>query len=346
MTTTFWQRWFPEDRETVRQRYIDSKKAQANQPSFTTPIPHHTPPTQPAVQLVSPTEEVTNSAARLNVTPLYLAVLRRDVPLITKLLHHPRTVQRDLHTHCTPNTKSILPFGIRRLPQLPTTPLELAVALDDVEVVQLLMDHGATLHIPPQLSLDQLAARSAAGVCAEDRCGGQEEEEEQADAAVDQRVVGGVGLTNSTNNTTAPADLTVAAAGFTLSRDSANPPAPPTATSNSRVGSVTSQNPSVTTPSVTNPSVTSRTRSTLSVPRGKGQLSALDDLGLGDGFMEDEEVQRTLRWREYEAALLIHANPAIVEALLRYGALLCAAEYWCGFCFVLLCIGVVFALSC
>lgn len=236
MTTggSFWQSWFPEDRETVRQRYLATRAAN-DQPSFTG-APKQTVATPAAVQLVNPIEELTNSATKLGVTPLYLAVLRHDVPLATKLLQRPKLASEQVAAHCLPNNKSMLPFAVRRLPQLPSTALELAIALDDLPMVQLLMRHGALLHVPKQLSLDQLADRS---------------------------------LSTETN----VCDTTPTSPSFSQRR---------------------------------------------SLCRGGQQLGALDSLGFSEQFLQDEQVQHTLEWRDYEAALLTQASPGIVEALLRW----------------------------
>lgn len=248
MTTTFWQRWFPEDREAVRERYLATKKAASPkssllattripEPSFTGAAPQRkvTGAQPPTVQLVSAVEEITSSAAKLGVTPLYLAVLRQDVPLATKLLQRPKVACEDIHAHCIPHNKAVLPFSVRRLPQLPTTALELAIALDDEAMVSLLMRHGALLQVPKQLTLDQLADRS-----------------------------------------------------FTQAEAPVSPSSAPI----------------------------SRKHSGLAVARSS-RLGAFDSLGLPEAFLEDDEVQRTLAWRDYEAALLTQASPGIVEALLR-----------------------------
>ncbi len=148
--------------------------------------------------------------------------------------------------------------------------------MDNVEIVRLLMDHGVTLRIPHQLSLDQLAARSAVACNDEQKSVsyelGPSVGEDQLGA-----VPSGVDDASITHHPSAR--------GGTLATPSRK-------------------------------SLT--TSSSLSVSRGRGQLAALDDLGLGDAFLHDEDVQCTLNWREYEAALLIHANVTIVEALLRW----------------------------
>lgn len=117
-------------------------------------------------------------AAELHVTPLFLAVFHSNYEAVKHMLRVGSRV--DVNEHVDASKMALAgATPVARLPHKPESALELAIAQSDLDMVELLMEYGAILQVPRQLSLEELrqkvkdkAAAAAAAPCSRAGSGG------------------------------------------------------------------------------------------------------------------------------------------------------------------------------